>query len=99
MKLLLASLLASAAAIAAELPNPAILVDQTAAQAQAQSVAARYATADIPEQQAAVEPTREDQYRRIQEDMQKWFPSSGGTARKNRRSEAKFHTVSSSECR
>jgi len=75
MKLMLASLLASASVMAVALPNPSTLVDQTVAQAQAQSVAEHYATAAIPRPQAAIEPTRDEEYRRIQEDMQKWFPT------------------------
>ena len=74
MKLILASLFASAVATAAALPHPATLIDQTVAQTQAQNVAERYAAAGIPRQQAALEPTREEEYRRIQEDMQNWFP-------------------------
>jgi hypothetical protein len=65
---------ASAAVMAAATPNPSILIHQTVAQAQAQNVAEHYATAPIPTQQAAVEQTRDEEYRRIQEDMQKWFP-------------------------
>jgi len=74
MKLLQTFLLASAPVVAAALPIASTLVDQTVAQAHAQSVAERYASAAVPKQQTAVEPTREEQYRRIQEDLQKWSP-------------------------
>ena len=94
MKLILASLLVSASAIAAAVPNPSILVDQTVAQAHAQSVAERYATATIPRQQAAVEPTRDEEYRRIQEDLQKWFPRRGRLEITNRDFKIQWHGVS-----
>jgi hypothetical protein len=71
MKLILASVLASASVIAAALPNPSILVDQTVAQAHAQNAAEQDATASIPRQREAVEPTRDEAYRRIQEDTAK----------------------------
>jgi predicted component of type VI protein secretion system len=74
MKLILASLLASASLTPATLPNPSILTDQTVAQAHAKNVAEHYAAAATPKQQAASEPSRDEEYRRIQEDMQKWFP-------------------------
>lgn len=64
MKLILASLIASASLLAAAQPNPSTLIDQTIAQTQAQRVAEHYATATIPSRQAAVEPTREEEYRR-----------------------------------
>ncbi len=94
MKLTLASLLACASLTAATLPNPSILIDQSVAQAHAQKVAERYAAATIPRQQAAVEPTREEEYRRIQEDMQKWFPRRCPLEIKNRDFKMQWHGVS-----
>jgi len=99
MKLILASLLASAAVMAAAPPNPSILIDQTAAQAQAQTVAEHYATAPVPRQQAAVEPTREEEYRRIQEDMQKWFPRRSPLELTNRNFKLQWHDASASQPR
>ena len=74
MKLVLAFLLASASIMAAALPNPAAIADQTVAQARALRVAEHYANAAVPTSQAAVEPTRDEQYQRIQDDLQKWYP-------------------------
>ncbi len=84
MKLILAALLVSGSAVAAALPNSSTLVDQTVAQAHSRSVAEHYAEAAIPRQQAAPDPTREEEYRRIQEDMQKWFPRCARLESKNR---------------
>ena len=95
MKLIFASLLACASVTAATLPNPSILIDQTVAQAHAQKVAEHYATATIPTQQAAVEPTREEEYRRIQGDMQKWFPRRCPLEITNRDFKMQWHGVSS----
>ncbi|MGA7413323.1 MAG: hypothetical protein WBW33_22805 [Bryobacteraceae bacterium] len=99
MKLIIASLLVSAPAMAAALPNPSILVDQTIAQAHAQNVVERYATATVPSQQAAVEPTREEQYRRIQADLQKWFPRRGHLEITRRDFKIQWHGVSASQPR
>lgn len=94
MKLILASLLACASLTAATLPDPSILIDQTVAQAHAEKVAEHYATATISMQQAAVEPTREEQYRRIQEDIQKWLPHRCPLEITNRDFKMQWHGVS-----
>ncbi len=94
MKLILACLLAFASLTAATLPSPSILIDQTVAQSHAQQVAEHYASAITPRQQAALEPTREDEYRRIQEDMQKWFPRRCPLQITNRDFKLQWHGVS-----
>ena len=94
MKLILASLLTSASVMAATFPSPSILVDQTVAQGHAQNLAEHYATATIPTQQAAVEPTREEEYRRVQEDMQRWFPGRGRLEIPKRELKMQMHRVS-----
>ncbi len=94
MKLILAALLVSGSAAAAALPNPSTLADQTVAQARSRSVAEHYAVAAIPRQQAAPEPTREEEYRRIQEDMQKWFPRCDRLEFKNRDFRIRWHGAS-----
>jgi hypothetical protein len=76
MKFTLTFLLASASVMAGALPNPSTLVDQTVAQANERGVAERYAKSPVPDSQVGVAPTREEDYQRIQDDLEKWFPHS-----------------------
>jgi predicted component of type VI protein secretion system len=99
MKLIIASLLGAACLTAATLPSPSILADQTVAQAHAQNVAEHYAAATPPTQQAASEPSREEEYRRIEEDMQKWFPCRRPLEPTNRDFKMRWHGVPASPVR
>jgi hypothetical protein len=76
MKYTLTFLLASASVMAGALPNPSTLVEQALAQGRERVVAERYAKSAVPASQVAVAPTREEDYRRIQDDLEKWFPNS-----------------------
>jgi hypothetical protein len=83
MRYALTFLLAAASMMATDLPSPATLIDQTFAQARSQSLAERYAGAIVPANQTALEPTRELEYRRIEEDLQKWFRDTVGLTSKS----------------